>query len=199
MEDNRENHEKGRERNANHTRCRPRRGTRAPERKVSSTQPPTDERKDGKRKAPGRLNECETQSRRPPCDSGRGNKKGEATLGAVVIQSNNGKTQAHRRVASTGDGKKPLRPHNRISTVEEKPARTEELPWQRTRGRWRSRHSNNTKKADRQQAKENRTQSHPARRRKPQPSSRHTSWAHEDGDRNRKGGQVKNKARKPRS
>ena len=54
-------------------------------------------------------------------------------------------------------------------------------------------------KATRQQVEENGTQSRPARRRKPQPSSRHTSWAHEDGDRNRKGGQVKNKAHKPRS
>ena len=54
-------------------------------------------------------------------------------------------------------------------------------------------------KATRQQAEENGTQSRPARRRKPQPSSLHASWAHEDGDCNRKGEPAQNKARKPRS
>ena len=86
--------------------------------------------------------------------------------------------------------KKPLRPHNRIPMVErtcqnrgtalaENPREVEVETVEQHQ------------KATHQQAEENGTQSCPARRQKPQPSSRHTSWAHIDSDRNRKGGPVK--------
>ena len=130
----------------NHTRRRQRRGTRDPERKVSLTRPnlqPTKGRMESIKPQGGSMNAKRSQEDHPAIQD-EGTEKGKQLGETRHEQSNNGKAQAHRRVASTGDGKKPLRPHNQIPTVEEKPARTEEQPWLRE---VRSRHSNNTKKA----------------------------------------------------
>ena len=134
-----------------------------------------------------------------PAIPDEGTEKGKQLGETRLEQSNNGKTKAHRRLASTGDGKKPLRHHNRIPTVEEKPARTEELPWQRIQGRWRSRRLNNTKRATVNK----------------QRKTGHSPVLQGDGSHNRrvvthhghtktvtaigKEGKLKNKAHKPRS
>ena len=132
-------------RTANHTHLSQRRGTRAPERMVSPTRstPPSDKRKDGKRTDPGRPNERETHPRKPSGDSGRGNRIGKAPR--EDPSRTNQMTGRPRRTEerSPPEVERPLWPHNLIPTAEEI-RQNRGLPWQITRGRRRSRHSNNT-------------------------------------------------------
>ena len=108
-----------------------------------SSHPPSDERKDGKRTNPGRPNECKTHPRRPPSDSGRGNRIGKAPQGepTQTNQMTESPKSAEERSPPAG-GKITLAP-NLIPTAEEI-RQNRGLPWQIMRGRWRSRHSNNT-------------------------------------------------------
>ena len=153
--------------------------------KVSPTRPnlqPTKGRMESVKSQGGSMIAKRSQEDHPAIQD-EGTEKGKQLGKTHREQSNNGKTQAHRRVASTGDGKKPLQPHNRIPTVLEKPATLEELPWQRIRGRWRSRHM----------------EQHQKRRPSTSRGKRDSPVLQGDGSHNQKGGQGKNKAHKPKS
>ena len=128
MEDNRKNHEKGRGRNANHTHRRQRRGTRAPERKVSSTRCNLQLTK-GKMesiKPHGGSMKAKCSQEDHPAIQDKGTEKRKQLCETRREQSTDGKAQARRRAASIGM-EKPLGPHNRIPTIEEN------LPEQRNR------------------------------------------------------------------
>ena len=110
-----------------------------------SMQPPADKREDGERKAPGQFNESETQSRRPPCDSGRGNRKGEATQGGPSETINRRESPSTQESGIHRDGKSHSDPIIG-SGRSRRTCQNRGTAWQRIRGRWRSRQSNNTKR-----------------------------------------------------